>query len=147
VPLRAVGCKRRLRRPGDAQDLSRESHAPSTALPVWRPVARRGKADPPCATMCYMRRSTVGIRELRQNLTVHLRKVKAGHVLEVTERGVPVAQLTPLPRLSDRLSSLEAAGMLIQRPTKRLEDLSLPIRLRRGMSISKALQDLREERL
>jgi prevent-host-death family protein len=97
--------------------------------------------------MCYMRRSTVGIRELRQNLTVHLRKVKAGHVLEVTERGVPVAQLTPLPRLSDRLSSLEAAGMLIQRPTKRLEDLSLPIRLRRGMSISKALQDLREERL
>jgi|ERR1700687_2909705 len=97
--------------------------------------------------MCYMRRSTVGIRELRQNLSVHLRKVKAGQVLEVTERGVPVAQLAPLPRLSDRLSSLEAAGMLIQRPTKRLEDLPRPIRLRRGASISEALRDLREERL
>lgn len=97
--------------------------------------------------MCYMRRSSVGIRELRQNLTVHLRKVKAGQVLEVTERGVPVAQLTPLPLPSDPLSRLEAAGALLQRPAKRLEDLPRPVRLRQGVSISKILDELREERL
>lgn len=94
-----------------------------------------------------MRRSRVGIRELRQNLSVHLRKVKEGQVLEVTERGVPVAQLGPLARPDDPLGQLEAAGLLIQRPTKRLEDLPRPIRSPRGLSLSKILREQREERL
>ncbi len=97
--------------------------------------------------MCYMRRSKVGVRELRQNLSVHLRKVKAGQTLEVTERGIPVAQLGPLARPDDPLGRLEAAGLLIQRPTKRLEDLSRPIRLPRGLSLSETLREQREERL
>ena len=97
--------------------------------------------------MCYMRRSKVGVRELRQNLSVHLRKVKAGQVLEVTEHGVPVAQLAPLSRSDDPLARLQAEGLLVHRPTKRLEDLPPPIRLRKGISISKVLDDLREERL
>lgn len=99
------------------------------------------------ATMCYMRRRQVGVRELRQNLSVHLRRVKAGQVLEVTERGVPVAQLGPLPRREDPLALLEAAGLLVQRPTKRLEDLPPPLRLPKGISISKILDELREDRL
>jgi prevent-host-death family protein len=37
----------------------------------------------------------VGVRELRQNLSVYLRRVKAGETLEVTERGEPVAELRP----------------------------------------------------
>ncbi len=94
-----------------------------------------------------MRRSRVGVRELRQNLSVHLRRVKAGQVLEVTERGVPVAQLTPLPRSSDPLGRLEAAGLLIQRPSRRLQELPEPIRLPKGISISKILDELREDRL
>jgi prevent-host-death family protein len=94
-----------------------------------------------------MRRQKVGVRELRQNLSVHLRRVKAGQTLEVTERGVPVAQLGPLSRPDDPFGPLEAAGLLIQRPTKRLEDLPRPIRLRRGISLSKILQEQRAERL
>jgi len=97
--------------------------------------------------MCYMRRSRVGVRELRQNLSVHLRKVKAGQVLEVTERGIPVAQLTPLSRPDDPLARLEAAGLVVQRPTQRLENLARPVRLPRGLSISKLLDELREDRL
>ncbi len=97
--------------------------------------------------MCYMRRSKVGVRELRQNLSVHLRKVKAGQTLEVTERGIPVAQLGPLSRPDDALGLLEAAGLLIQRPTKRLEDLPRPTRLPRGLSLSEILREQREERL
>ena len=44
----------------------------------------------------------VGVRELRQNLSVYLDRVKAGETLEVTEHGRPVARLTPNegPRLS-----------------------------------------------
>lgn len=94
-----------------------------------------------------MRRPRIGVRELRQNLSVHLRRVKAGQVLEVTERGIPVAQLAPLPRPDDPLARLEAAGIVIHRATKRIEDLPRPIRLRRGVSISKLLDELREDRL
>ena len=43
-------------------------------------------------------RSRVGIRELRQNLSIYVDRVKAGETLEVTEHGRPVARLTPLGR-------------------------------------------------
>lgn len=47
----------------------------------------------------------VGVRELRQNLSVYLRRVRAGESFEVTEHGHPVARLTPRPPGS--LSPLE----------------------------------------
>lgn len=52
--------------------------------------------------MCYMSETDdqparVGVRELRQNLSVYLARVKAGETLEVTEHGQPVAQLGPRP--------------------------------------------------
>jgi prevent-host-death family protein len=37
----------------------------------------------------------VGVRELRQNLSRYLDRVKAGEDLVVTERGRPVARLVP----------------------------------------------------
>lgn len=40
----------------------------------------------------------MGIRELRQNLSRALRRVRSGETLEVTDRGRPVALLTPIPR-------------------------------------------------
>jgi prevent-host-death family protein len=39
----------------------------------------------------------VGVRELRQNLSVYLDRVKNGETLEVTEHGQPIAQLGPRP--------------------------------------------------
>lgn len=42
----------------------------------------------------------VGVRELRQNLSVYLRRVKAGETLEVTEHGRSVAVLAPLAQRS-----------------------------------------------
>jgi len=43
------------------------------------------------------RPARVGVRELRQNLSVYLDLVKAGETFEVTEHGQPVAQLGPRP--------------------------------------------------
>ena len=61
-----------------------------------------------------MGHARVGIRELRQNLSVYVRRVKAGETLEVTEQNQPVALLTPLPKkemsVRDRLI---AEGRLI----------------------------------
>ena len=39
--------------------------------------------------------STVGVRELRQNLSRYLERVKAGEAFVVTERGSEVARPTP----------------------------------------------------
>ena len=59
----------------------------------------------------------IGIRELRQNASVYIRMVKAGETIEVTERDVPVALLTPLPaeppRQKTRREELIEQGLLI----------------------------------
>lgn len=39
----------------------------------------------------------IGVRELRQNASIYLDRVKRGESIEVTERGVPIAILGPLP--------------------------------------------------
>lgn len=64
-----------------------------------------------CATLCVMK--SVGVRELRQNLSVHLRALQdSGEPIEVTDRGRPVAVLAPLTGASDDYDALEAAGHL-----------------------------------
>lgn len=44
---------------------------------------------------------TVGVRELRQNLSRYLERVKDGETLTVTERGHEVARLVPSPEAVD----------------------------------------------
>jgi prevent-host-death family protein len=89
----------------------------------------------------------VGVRELRQNLSVYLQRVRAGHTLEVTERGQPVALLVPLPDAESALSRLIASGRATA-PVGDLCDLSPPpLRRRRGKLLSRLLEELREERL
>ncbi len=57
--------------------------------------------------MCYM--DKVGIRELRQNASAVLRRVAAGEVVEVTDRGRAVARIVPMHEAS-RLEQLQAEG-------------------------------------
>ena len=59
------------------------------------------------------RSKQIGIRELRQNLSVHLRRVAKGETLEVTDHGRPVAVLAPLPQPMSALERLRAAGLII----------------------------------
>jgi prevent-host-death family protein len=51
----------------------------------------------------------VGVRELRQRASELLRRVEAGETIEVTDRGRPVALLTPVPEAGP-LERLRAAG-------------------------------------
>lgn len=53
----------------------------------------------------------VSVRELRQNLSVHLRRVRRGETLAVTSRGERVALLMPLGGGS-RLDRLIAEGRI-----------------------------------
>lgn len=52
----------------------------------------------------------VGIRELRQDLSRYLRRVRAGERLIVTERGRPLAVLAPWVEEGDVLGRLVASG-------------------------------------
>jgi prevent-host-death family protein len=86
----------------------------------------------------------VGVRELRQNLSVYLRRVKAGETLEVTERGRTVARLTPQPpETLSPLQRLIAEGRA-QAPTARIQDIPPPVRIE-GVSVSDVLRRMRDE--
>jgi prevent-host-death family protein len=53
----------------------------------------------------------IGVRELRQNASRYLAMVARGEVVEVTDRGRPVARLVPVPKT--RWDELVASGMVI----------------------------------
>ncbi len=87
----------------------------------------------------------VGVRELRQNLSVYLRRVQSGEILEVTERGKPVARLQPLIENMSALDRRIAEGKA--RPaTKDFSDLPPPLPARPGeKTLTEILLEMREE--
>jgi prevent-host-death family protein len=55
---------------------------------------------------------SIGVRELRQNASRYLRLIEErGEPIQITDRGRPVALLTPLPRGS-RIDQLIASGRI-----------------------------------
>jgi prevent-host-death family protein len=91
----------------------------------------------------------VGVRELRQNLSVYLERVVAGGRLAVTDRGRPVAMLIPLSPAATVVERLVAEGRATP-ARKRIGDLPpLKGRIRRALDgrLQRALQELREERV
>ena len=90
----------------------------------------------------------VGVRELRQNLSVYLDRVKAGETLEVTEHGQPVARLGPRPpEQRSILDQLIAEGKATPAThDHRLTPMPLPLPPGYpGPSLSKILQEMRDE--
>lgn len=85
--------------------------------------------------------SKVGVRELRQNLSVYLRRIDQGERFEVTDRGTPVALLIPLPGSLSPLERLVAEGRA-QRPKGNPLDLPSP----EGPPTTAATQALLQER-
>lgn len=57
-------------------------------------------------------RSEVGIRDLKNGLSKYIDRVRAGEEVIVTDRGRPVAKLSPLDASDDRLADLVAAGVV-----------------------------------
>ena len=101
--------------------------------------------------MCYMETSElgiseqVGVRELRQNLSVYLARIARGETLEVTDRGHAVALLTPLPKEMSVLDRLEREGLLT-RATGDLLAAVRPLTGRTSRRASRILQRVRADR-
>jgi prevent-host-death family protein len=87
----------------------------------------------------------VGIRELRQNLSVYVKRVRdEGRAYEVTERGEPVARLTPLSsRPASTYERLVAEGRITP-ATRDLLDVK-PLPALKGKQLSDVLREMREE--
>ena len=85
----------------------------------------------------------VGVRELRQNLSVYLERVQNGEALRVTDRGRVVAMLAPLPENSTSLDVLVASGRATP-PVGRLEDLGPP-HGKLSRSLTETLLQIRDE--
>src|ERR1035437_8861933 len=88
----------------------------------------------------------VGVRELRQNLSVYLRRVERGETLEVTEHGRPVARLSPAPAPeASVLERLIAEGRATA-ASRGIADLPETVQLPPGaQSVSDALRQMRED--
>jgi prevent-host-death family protein len=87
--------------------------------------------------------TTVGVRELRQRARELLRLVEAGETVEITDRGRPVALLTPL-RDGSPLDQLRRAGDI--EPAKAdLADLPAPLPLLGAEPLSAVLARLRRD--
>ncbi len=87
---------------------------------------------------------TVGVAELRQNLSRYLRAVERGERLLVTDRNRAVAELGPPATSGAELDRLIAEGR-VSRPIRR----GLPEPLKLGgdpYALSRALDEIRGER-
>lgn len=95
----------------------------------------------------YMKKETegvsVGVAQLRQNLSVYLRRVESGERLVVTDRNRPVAELGPVA--STRLDQLIAEGR-VSAP-RRSGKLPPPLKISGADpgALSKALAELRDD--
>jgi prevent-host-death family protein len=91
----------------------------------------------------YMSNS-VGVGELRQNLSRYLRRVERGERLIVTDRNRPVAELGPPAVTGAALDRLLAEGR-VSRPVRR--GLPEPLKLDGDpRALSDALDEVRGER-
>jgi prevent-host-death family protein len=72
-------------------------------------------------------RVEVGVRDLKNNLSRYLDRVRGGEEVVVTQHGRPVARLSPVDQPTDRLAELIASGAVRppvsrerRRPTRRI---------------------------
>jgi prevent-host-death family protein len=85
----------------------------------------------------------IGIRELRQNASAYLRRVRSGETIVLTDRGIPVARIVPIApsgwqRLVDEGRLRPATG--------HPRDLGEPVPLPRDAeSPSRVLERMRDE--
>jgi len=106
-------------------------------------------ATRPVAALRPIPLGRVGVRELRQNLSVYLERVAAGESLEVTDRGQAVAMLVPLRPGATLVDRLVASGRAIPARHDLLACERPPARAPKGLGsrLQQALQELREDKI
>ena len=93
-----------------------------------------------------MKTEVIGIREAKTHLSKYLKIVSQGAEVILTDRGMPVGKIVPIPpaerSLEQRLKKLEQEGVLGRQPTRRGTGQQFPFAVQNGI----AQQFLREDR-
>jgi len=76
--------------------------------------------------------SRAGIRELRQNLSRYVDRVRTGETIDVTDHGLLVARLMPASDTKSEIAALEARGLVVRAPSLDFASLSPPRSPRTG---------------
>ena len=91
-----------------------------------------------------MTQVTVGIRDLKAQLSKYIQQVKAGETVIITERGKPIGRIVPTePTTEARLKELEQAGMLAWSGRK-LQSSAPMAQTRGGKTVAEMLLEDRE---
>ena len=86
-----------------------------------------------------MTEMTVGVRELKSQLSKYLRQVKAGRTIVITEHGKTVGRIVPAEMsLEDKLEAMRRAG-LIEWSGKKLKPMKPVAKVKAGYSVAKLL--------
>ncbi len=86
----------------------------------------------------------VGIRDLKKKLSAHLKRVKAGQSIIITDRGRPVGRIIPEEEdLKDQILRLQRAG-LVSWNGKKLKAIQPPAQNKGEMQVSDILIEMRE---
>lgn len=88
--------------------------------------------------------TTIGIRDLKAQLSSYVQEAKAGNIVIITERGQPVAKLTPIrPTIEQRLDELVEVG-LVEWSGQRLPPFTPEIATRGDKTVAELLLEDRE---
>jgi antitoxin (DNA-binding transcriptional repressor) of toxin-antitoxin stability system len=89
--------------------------------------------------------TSIGTRELRQDLATHLRRAASGHRLVVTAGGRPMAMLGPVEDHSVDVSfdALVAAGVLVPPRRHDAPRPAAPIAVWSGVRLDRAFAEVR----
>jgi len=91
-----------------------------------------------------MAQHTVGIRQLKEQLSHFIEQVRTGATVLITDRGKPVGRIVPVtPSLDDRLQQL-AQAHLLSWSGRRLGPATPVVHVRNGKTVAELLLEDRE---
>lgn len=91
-----------------------------------------------------MAETIVGVRNLKAELSSHLRRVKTGDTVLITERGNPIGRIVPAgTSVEERMKKMVAAG-LASWSGQRLQPIKPPAKVRGKRSLADLLLEDRE---
>lgn len=90
-----------------------------------------------------MTEATVGVRELKSQLSRYLRHVKAGRTVSITEHGKTIGRIVPPTlTLEEKLEAMRRAG-LIRWNGKKLKPMKPLAKVKAGHSVAQLILDER----
>jgi len=95
------------------------------------------------ATTTDVTRSSVGVRELKDQLSGYLERVKAGEEIVVTHHGTPIARLSAVGSEADSRQALIESGIVVPAQCKTRRLPSQRVKLGAGPSMDEIVAEQR----